>query len=93
MATDWDKIKDQGTNAVPRPTDTLTPETIQEAIKLIQALAPPKAPKAPVGSQLLRFSGGLNIVRNNMLPANTIAISEDLFSSVFAAIAAENADG
>jgi hypothetical protein len=61
---------------------TLTYEMIKEASELLKASAPPKAPETV---NAVQFPSGLNIIRNNLIPSNTVMVSEELFDMIFTA--------
>ena len=60
--------------------DVLTYDKLMEAIGLIKALAPPEAPR---GTFCIKGSTGLNIIKNDILPSNTIIVSKDLFDLLY----------
>lgn len=59
---------------------TLTLAMVEEARQLIQALAPKEAPS---GVLLIKGSTGLNIMKSDMMPENTIMVSKRLFDLIF----------
>ena len=62
--------------------DTLTMEMIKEAMALIKALAPKSAPN---DLYMIRGITSLRIIKNEMLPTNTIVVSKDLFDMIYEA--------
>ena len=68
--------------------DTLTMETLEESYALIKALAPKSAPD---DLYMIRGLTDLRIMKNEMLPSNTIVISKDLFDKIYEA-SVENPD-
>ena len=61
-------------------SDTLTMETLEEAYELIKALAPKSAPD---DLYMIRGLIGLRIMKNEMLPGNTVIVSKDLFDKIY----------
>ena len=61
---------------------SITIEMLKEAIDLIQAIAPPEAPS---DAFLVRYSSGLRIIKNDMLPENTVIVSKRLFDLIYEA--------
>jgi hypothetical protein len=55
-------------------------EQLYEVLALIKALSPKSAP-----GDLFCINGlsGLNIIKNEMLPTNTIMVSKDLFNLIY----------
>ena len=58
----------------------MTIEKINEAVALIKALVPKEAPE---DCHLIRGVTGLNIIKNNMMPDDTIMVSKRLFDMIF----------
>lgn len=65
-------------NAV-RKQDSLTLDALNEAIELIRALAPKEAPR----DMFLINGKALKIVKNEMLPEDTIIVSKRLFDLIY----------
>ena len=66
--------------ATNEPTDALTIEKLEEAMVLIKALAPKEAPD---GMFLIKGATGLNIIKNDSLPNDTVIVSKRLFNMIF----------
>jgi hypothetical protein len=64
--------------------DCLTLEKLNEAMELIKALSPKQAPE---DCWHILGSTGLNIVKNNLMPEDTIVVSKRLFDMIYAASA------
>ena len=60
--------------------DTMTIDKLHEAMELIKALSPPEAPKDAI---MVQGHTGLRIMKNEMLPADTIVVSKDLFDMIY----------
>ncbi|TVO75104.1 hypothetical protein [Sedimenticola selenatireducens] len=60
--------------------DTLTMEKLNEALELIKALAPKGAPE---GTFLIKGLTGLKIMKNDMLPPDTVMVSKRLFDMIY----------
>jgi hypothetical protein len=60
--------------------DSLTMDKLNEALALIKALAPKEAPS---DCYIIRGMTGLNIMKNDMLPENTIMVSKRLFNMIY----------
>ena len=58
----------------------LTIDTLNEAMALIKALAPPEAPE---GVGVIKGVTGLNIMKNDMLPESTVMVSKRLFDLIY----------
>jgi len=72
-------------NENPKPDldrDSLTMEKISEAMSIIKALAPKKAPE---GMSIIKGSTGLNIMKNDFLREDTIIVSKRLFDLIYEA--------
>jgi hypothetical protein len=61
-------------------SETLTIEMLEEAAALIKVLTPKEAPE---GLFLIKGMTGLNIIKNNMIPENTVMVSKRLFDLIF----------
>jgi hypothetical protein len=66
--------------------ETLTAEKLKEAVDLIKALAPKEAP--PGTLCILRHTG-LKILKNDMMPEDTIVVSKRLFDMLYEASGAQ----
>lgn len=60
--------------------EPLTLEMIEDAKTLIKAFAPKPAPE---GMNLIKALTGLKMIKNNMLPDNTIMVSKRLFDLIY----------
>ena len=58
----------------------LTMEKLKEALAIIEALTPKSAPPEML---LLRGATGLNIIKNDSMPEDTIVVSKRLFDMLF----------
>jgi hypothetical protein len=63
-----------------KKTEPFTMKNLMEAKALLEALAPKQAP-ANVG--MISFGAGLKIMKNDMMPSNTVMVSKDLFDMLF----------
>jgi len=61
-------------------SEAMTLDKLNEAMALIKALAPKEAPK---GLGLIKGATGLNIMKNDMLPENTVMVSKRLFDMIY----------
>lgn len=61
-------------------SEPFTMEMLEEAKALITALAPKEAPE---GVNLIKGLTGLNIMKNEMIPENTIMVSKKLFDLIY----------
>lgn len=59
---------------------TLTLDKLNEALALVKALSPKQAPDDLL---LIKGATGLNIMKNKMLPPDTIIVSKDLFDMIY----------
>ena len=71
-------------NELPSAVDVL-----REAIALIEALTPKEAPE---GTFLIKGVTGLNIMKNDMLPENTVMVSKRLFDLIYESGAVSHVD-
>jgi hypothetical protein len=60
--------------------DALTLEKLNEAMELIKALAPKESPE---GTFLIKGVTGLNIMKSDMLPEDTVIVSKRLFDMIY----------
>ena len=58
----------------------MTLEMMEEAVALITAMAPPKAPK---DLNIIFGQTGLKIIKNEYLANESVVVSEDLFDMIF----------
>ena len=65
-------------------------EMLNEALSLIKALAPKEAPSETFG---IKGVSGLNIIKNGMLPENTVMVSKRLFDLIYETAKHNNAKG
>jgi hypothetical protein len=61
-------------------SEVMTLDKLNEAMALIKALAPKEAPE---GLGLIKGATGLNIMKNDMLPENTVMVSKRLFDMIY----------
>jgi hypothetical protein len=75
-------VDSTGTSAVdPEQGTTLTLDMVREAQALIEALAPERA---PADMLFMGSMSGLRIVKNDMLPEDTLMVSPRLFDLIYA---------
>lgn len=60
--------------------ENINEEMLNEALALIKALAPKEAPSEVFG---IKGVTGLNIIKNDMLPENTVVVSKRLFDLIY----------
>lgn len=65
-----------------KENDALTIDMLNEAVDLIKALAPPEAPQGEIA---VLGQTGLRIIKNDMIPENTVMVSKRLFDMIYAA--------
>lgn len=69
-----------GTNSTKKEKTTFTVDMLSEAVELINALAPRKAPD---NMFVIQFTNGLNILVNRELKDNTVIVSKNLFDKIY----------
>lgn len=70
-----------GTSTASNSKDELsTIDMLNEAMALIKALVPKEAPK---DAFMIKGVTGLNIMKNDMLPENTVVVSKRLFDMIY----------
>jgi hypothetical protein len=57
-----------------------TKEMLNEALKLIRALTPKQTPDDVI---CIRSVTGLSIIKSDMLPANSVMVSKELFDLIY----------
>jgi hypothetical protein len=75
-----DLLRGGASTAASKADKPLTIEMLNEARELIKALTPKEAPE---GAFLIRGTTGLNIMKNDALPENTVAVSKRLFDLIY----------
>ena len=70
----------KGTSTIPTVSTSMTLEMMEEAVALITAMAPPKAPK---DLNIIFGQTGLKIIKNEYLANESVVVSEDLFDMIF----------